>query len=133
MIIINSPHNPTGKIFSNSDYDAIGEMLRKYPKVLVAEDNVYETFVFDGFDYNSIRKLSQREEFEDRCLSIYSAGKLLKATGSRMGWVLGSPRLTELVAAANLYMYSSSCPFIEKTVELSLYDLCKATNTFIAE
>ena len=53
------------------------------------EDNVYETFAYDGFDYGSVHKLSQRESVKDRCLSLYTAGKLLKATGIRVGWILG--------------------------------------------
>ena len=41
MIIINSPHNPSGKLFSNEDLDKIANLLRKYPQVIVFEENIY--------------------------------------------------------------------------------------------
>lgn len=47
--MINSPHNPTGKIFTQDELDRIAELLRKYPRVLVVEDNVYEGLTFDDY------------------------------------------------------------------------------------
>lgn len=49
IVLINTPHNPTGKVFTWEELKKIAEILKKYPKVLVIEDNVYEGLTFDEF------------------------------------------------------------------------------------
>ena len=66
-------------------------------------------------------------------MSIYSAGKLLKATGIRLGWVIGSKEVIDRVSAANYWMYAQSSSFLERCVELSLLELLDETNRYIEQ
>ena len=47
MLILNSPHNPTGKVFTNDELAKLAKLLEKYPRVVIVEDNVYERMTFD--------------------------------------------------------------------------------------
>ena len=47
MLILNSPHNPTGKVFTNDELAKLAKLLEKYPRVVTVEDNVYEGMTFD--------------------------------------------------------------------------------------
>ena len=53
------------------------------------EDNVYEGMTFDDFYQKDLPKMSFQKGMEDRCLSVYSGGKIFPATGVRSGWVIG--------------------------------------------
>ena len=70
VLILNSPHNPTGKVFSESEYKEIARILRKYPNVKVISDEVYEHLVFDGHKHIPFACI---DEMGERTLSIYSA------------------------------------------------------------
>ncbi len=73
LIIINSPHNPTGKVFSKEELLRIREILLKFPNVLVLADEVYEKCVFDKTDFPRIASF---ENMWKRTITIMSAGKV---------------------------------------------------------
>ena len=73
FIILNSPSNPTGKIFSLAEYLKIAEILRDFPNVLVIADEVYDFCIYDN---NEFVRFSTIEGFWDRTISTYS-GKFL--------------------------------------------------------
>lgn len=70
---------------------------------------------------------------KDRCLCLYTAGKLMKATGVRMGWILGAKQMIDQLAITNERMYSYNCPLLEKCVELNLEDMMNPKNSFMAQ
>jgi aspartate/methionine/tyrosine aminotransferase len=98
MIVLNSPHNPTGKIFTREELERIVKILEKFPKVLVLSDDVYETLVFDQREYVRIATLPGMFE---RTISTYSLGKMFSATGWRVGFCIGPDNLIKLVRAAH--------------------------------
>lgn len=102
LLILNSPHNPTGKVFTRDEYLQIARILDdKAPECVVVSDEVYEHLVFDG---EHVPFASVSESAYDRTLSIYSAGKTFSATGLKVGWVIGSPTLVRDLQIAHQYM-----------------------------
>lgn len=100
MIIINSPHNPTGSIISRSDIDILAEITR-YTNILVLSDEVYEHIVFDGEIHQSMLWI---EELRQRSIVTYSFGKTFHATGWRIGYVVAPPYLTKEIRKVHQYM-----------------------------
>lgn len=102
MLILNSPHNPTGKVFSREEYLNILQILQqKAPSCIVLSDEVYEHLVFEG-EHVPFASISP-DAFE-RTLSVYSAGKTFSATGSKVGWVIGSARIMRDLQIAHQYV-----------------------------
>jgi len=85
MIVLNSPHNPTGKVFTREELELIARILERYPKVLVLSDDVYETLVFDQREY----------------VRFATIPGMFSATGWRVGFCIGPDNLIKLVRAAH--------------------------------
>jgi methionine aminotransferase len=93
MIVINSPHNPSGAILSASDLDSL-EAITKGTNILILSDEVYEHIVFDGALHESVLK---REELRKRSIATFSFGKTFHATGWRMGYLIApEPLMVEI-------------------------------------
>ena len=86
-IILNSPHNPTGKVFSLEELQALANLLEKHPSVWVLHDAVYFDIVFDQLSATSFALLFPR------AMIIYSWGKITLAPGQRIGFMALSPLL----------------------------------------
>lgn len=91
MFVLNTPHNPLGKVFSRDELIGIADVLdRKAPSCIVMSDEVYEHLVFEG---EHVPFASVSENAFDRTLSIYSFGKTFSSTGTKIGWVVGPHNL----------------------------------------
>ncbi|MEM1092122.1 MAG: methionine aminotransferase [Pseudomonadota bacterium] len=90
MIIINSPHNPTGTLLSQNDLDQLAELTRD-SRILVLSDEVYEHMVYDGKTHLS---LLTHAELRERGLAVSSFGKTFHATGWKVGYLVAPPALT---------------------------------------
>jgi len=91
MIIINTPHNPSGAIWSQQDINTLADLVRN-TQIVVLSDEVYGGMVFDGAAHCSVQA---HEELRERSISVMSFGKLLHATGWRVGYALASEKLTQ--------------------------------------
>lgn len=90
MIIINSPHNPTGSILRKDDIDALIK-LTKNTDILILSDEVYEHIIFDGEQHESV---ALYPELAERSIIVASFGKLLHTTGWKLGYCLAPAKLT---------------------------------------
>jgi N-succinyldiaminopimelate aminotransferase len=107
LILLNSPHNPTGSVFTHAELAAIAE-LAVSRDLLVVTDEVYEHLVF-GVDHVPIVTYPGMRE---RTVSISSAGKTFSFTGWKIGWVTGTPALVAAVRTAKQFLtYVSGGPF----------------------
>lgn len=91
MIVVNTPHNPTGKIFRQSDWDDL-QRIAQDRDILVLCDEAYEHIVFDGEPHLS---LLHRPKIYERGLSVFSFGKTLHTTGWKLGCIVAPPDLTK--------------------------------------
>jgi N-succinyldiaminopimelate aminotransferase len=100
MIIVNSPHNPTGTVLPRADLEAIAELACSHD-LLVLTDEVYEHLVFDGHSHVSLATLPGMDE---RTIVVSSAGKTFSVTGWKTGWVCAPTRLVDGVLAAKQFL-----------------------------
>ncbi len=90
-IIINTPHNPTGAIWSKNDWDQLADIVRGTDIIILA-DEVYEQLVYDGAVHHSVL---QHEELRARSFALYSFGKVFNNTGWKMGYCVAPPAFTQ--------------------------------------
>lgn len=108
MIIVNSPHNPTGSVFSKKALKQLAGIARAYD-LLVLSDEVYEHLVFDDQKHVSVAKLPG---MWDRTVTVSSAAKTFNVTGWKTGWALAPEPLLEAVLKAKQFMsYVGATPF----------------------
>ncbi len=99
-IILNTPHNPTGRVFTHAELTLIAELCIEHD-VAVISDEVYEHLLFGSAQHIPIATLPGMFE---RTVTVSSAGKLFSATGWKIGWVYGPPSLIEGVGRAHQFV-----------------------------
>ena len=87
LIIINTPHNPTGKVFTQAELALIARLCQQHD-VLAMTDEVYEHLVFDGQQHQTLASLPG---MADRTIMISSLGKTFSVTGWKVGWTVAPP------------------------------------------
>jgi N-succinyldiaminopimelate aminotransferase len=107
LLLLNSPHNPTGKVFSPAELTLIAELCCAHD-ILAVTDEVYEHLVFDGVHV----PLATFPGMAERTVSISSGGKTFSFTGWKVGWASGPATLVSAVRAAKQFLtYTSGAPF----------------------
>ncbi|HKI60472.1 MAG TPA: pyridoxal phosphate-dependent aminotransferase, partial [Mariprofundaceae bacterium] len=91
LLFINSPSNPTGMAYSHEDLAALGEILRKYPDVAVATDDMYEKILFDGKKFATFAQVNP--DLKDRTITLNGTSKAYCMTGWRIGFCAGPRHL----------------------------------------
>jgi aspartate/methionine/tyrosine aminotransferase len=89
-IIVNTPHNPTGKVFSRAELEGIAALCREFD-CLAVTDEIYEYILYDGAEHVSIAAL---EGMRERTITISGLSKTWSATGWRIGWCLANAEIT---------------------------------------
>jgi N-succinyldiaminopimelate aminotransferase len=103
LIIVNTPHNPTGKVFTREELGLIAELCQEHD-VIALTDEVYEHLVFDGRTHHL---LAQFPGMANRTLTISSLGKTFSVTGWKVGWMIAQPDL--LLAAFRTHQFMTFC------------------------
>ena len=91
MIIINTPHNPTGAVLSENDLNRLSDIVEKFGTYILS-DEVYEHIIYDGKPHESILKYPALME---RSIAVFSFGKTFHATGWKIGYAIASPEITD--------------------------------------
>jgi len=92
-IIITTPHNPTGKVFTRPELELIRDLCVEHNAVAIT-DEIYEHILYDGAEHTSIATL---DGMRDRTVTINSLSKTYSVTGWRVGWAIASPDLTSAI------------------------------------
>lgn len=108
LLLVNTPHNPTGTVLTRAELAAIAELAVERD-LLVVTDEVYEHLVFDDAEHVPLAAFPGMRE---RTVTISSAGKTFSFTGWKVGWVTAAPELVTAVRSAKQYLtYVSAGPF----------------------
>jgi aspartate/methionine/tyrosine aminotransferase len=129
-VMLNTPHNPTGKVFNREELTSIAELCLRYD-CLAITDEVYEHLLFDGNEHVSLATLPG---MRDRTVTINSASKTFSVTGWKVGYVAASPDLTDALRRIHQFVtFCSSAPAqeavaqaLEQAPERGYYDAFRA-------
>jgi len=106
MVILNSPSNPTGKVYTEQEYRTLGDVLVEHPKVFIACDDIYEHIYWGGSPYRTF--LNACPELADRTAVINGVSKAYAMTGWRIGYLAGPADVVK--AMRKVQGQSTSCP-----------------------
>jgi N-succinyldiaminopimelate aminotransferase len=108
LLLLNTPHNPTGKVFDELELAEVARVCRE-AGLLAVTDEVYEHLTFDGRPHIPLAALPGMAE---RTVTVSSAGKTFSVTGWKVGWASGPPQLIGAVRAVKQHLtYSGGTPF----------------------
>jgi len=92
-IVVNTPNNPTGKVFSRAELEQVAALCRKWD-VIAVTDEIYEHILYDGAEHVSLASLDGMRE---RTVTVSGLSKTWSVTGWRVGWCLAPPDLTDAI------------------------------------
>jgi len=115
-IILNNPHNPTGRLFDADELEAIAAIAREHDLIVIA-DEVWEHVLLDGQRFTPFAAL---DGMARRTLKCGSAGKIFSLTGWKIGWLVAAPELATLAARAHQYLTFASAPNLQAAVAFGL-------------
>jgi N-succinyldiaminopimelate aminotransferase len=108
VLLINSPHNPTGTVLTDDELRGVSAVAVEHDLIVIT-DEVYEHLVYDGGRH---RPLASYDGMAERTVSISSAGKTFAVTGWKIGWVTGTPAIVTAVTTAKQFLtFTSGAPF----------------------
>lgn len=124
MIIINSPHNPTGTVLSAEDLNRLAALVRDTP-ITVLSDEVYEHIIFDGLQHQSVL---HHPELCHRSIAVYSFGKTFHATGWKIGYMIAPAAMMKELRKVHQYMVFS----VHTPLQYALADYLESPEPYLA-
>ena len=116
LILLNSPQNPAGKVYSRDDLQFIADLVIKHDAYAVC-DEVYEHIVFDGREHIPLMTLPG---MRDRCVRIGSSGKTFSVTGWKVGYLTAAPELLTPISKAHQFVTFTTAPDLQKATAYGL-------------
>ncbi|MCA9291838.1 MAG: aminotransferase class I/II-fold pyridoxal phosphate-dependent enzyme [Phycisphaerales bacterium] len=123
-ILLNTPHNPTGKVFSAAELELVADCCRRHDAYAFS-DEVYEHLVFDG----AHRRIADLDGMAQRTVTMSSLGKTFSLTGWKIGWTVAPPDLTAGVRAAHQFLTFATATPLQYGAAAAL----RAPDTYYAE
>lgn len=120
MLIINNPHNPSGKIWSESDFLELEKLLDLFPNVVLLSDEVYEYITFE----NRHISVNSRKKLRDRAVIISSFGKTFHITGWKIGYAVAPEYLMAELKKVHQYLVFS----VNSVAQISIHRFLEHTN-----
>ena len=128
VLLLNSPSNPTGQVYSKEELGELAKVLKDFPRVVIISDDIYNRLVFS--EGVSPHILHAAPELKDRCLLINGVSKSYSMTGWRVGWAVGPQELVAAMAKYQSQAVGAGCSISQaaalKAVESGEADLIVA-------
>jgi len=115
-IILNTPNNPTGKVFSREELEQIAALCQEFDALAIT-DEIYENITFDGAEHIPIITVAG---MRDRAILINSMSKTFSVTGWRVGWVIASPQLTASVRKVHDFLTVGAASPLQQASAMAL-------------
>jgi len=128
MIIINNPHNPSGKVWSEKDFESLESLLEKYPKIILLADEVYEFLTFEKPHIS----IHHRPKLRNRSVIVSSFGKTLHLTGWKVGYLAAPKPIMEAIKTVHQYLVFSVNSLAQACIAAYLpdYDIAAVAKLF---
>lgn len=128
MLILNNPHNPSGKIWTENDFIQLEKIIENYPDLLILSDEVYEFITFE----NKHISVNTREKLKERSLIVSSFGKTLHLTGWKIGYLIAPDKLLKEVKKVHQYLVFSVNSLAQASISeyLSIFDIKEVTRLY---
>ena len=127
MLMLNSPNNPTGAVYSRAELEALADVLARHPDVWVLSDEIYSRLIFGGKKHVSIAAISP--DIAARTIVINGVSKTFAMTGWRIGWAAGPAEL--ISRAGRIQSHTTSCP--NSIAQYAAERALAADDSFIAD
>ena len=118
LLFLNSPSNPTGMCYQRAEWEAIGEVLRKHPQIVIATDDIYEHIIWDQEPFSNI--LNACPDLADRTVVINGVSKAYAMTGWRIGYAAASDQLAGAMRKIQSQCTSNPCSISQAAAEAAL-------------
>ncbi len=112
LLLLNSPHNPTGSLVSTGEWRRIGEICDRHDLIVVC-DEVWEAMIFSG---DAHRSALAEPSLRERAVKIGSAGKIFSLTGWKVGWICAAPPLADAISRMHQYLTFTTPPALQWAV-----------------
>src|SRR5207245_8172041 len=99
-VILNTPNNPTGKVFTRDELEAVAALCRKWDAIAIS-DEIYEHIIYDGRQHIPIATI---DGMADRTITLNGLSKTFSVTGWRVGWTISPPSLTGAIRKVHDFM-----------------------------
>lgn len=109
LVLINSPHNPSGRVFNRAELEGLADIVRSKNLFLIC-DEVYEHLTFDGVEHIPMMTLPGMRE---RTVRVGSAGKIFNITGWKVGWITGPAALIGTIMKAHQFVTFTTSPALQ--------------------
>jgi len=116
LVLVNTPHNPTGKVFTREELELVGELCRRHGALVLA-DEVYEHIVYPPARHLRMATLPGMAE---RTITVSSAGKMFSFTGWKVGWAIALPELRQAVQSAHQFVTFATASPLQAAVAAAL-------------
>jgi aspartate aminotransferase len=117
-VLLNSPSNPTGAAYTETELKALAEVIRRHPHVWVMADDMYEHITYDGFRFATIAQVAP--DLYDRTLTVNGCSKAYSMTGWRIGFAGGAPWLIKAMAKLQSQSTSNPCSIAQAAAVAAL-------------
>ena len=118
MLLLNSPSNPSGFIYSEEDLKDIGEVLSNYPEIIIASDDIYEHIIFNNKKFTNILNVCPNLYYQTVVLNGVS--KAYAMTGWRIGYAAGHPYIIGAIKKIQSQSTSCTCSISQSAAKAAL-------------
>ena len=112
LLVLNTPGNPTGRVMPRQELEAVAEMVRRHPQLLVMSDEIYEFLLAQGEQHHSFAAIAP--DLADRCFTVNGFAKGWAMTGWRLGYLAGHQNVIKAAAALQSQSTSNVCSFAQR-------------------
>ena len=118
LLVLNTPGNPTGRVMSRSELEALAEVMRRHPRLLVMSDEIYEFLLAEGQTHHSFAAVAP--DLAERCFTVNGFAKGWAMTGWRIGYLAGDEAVIKAASALQSQSTSNVCSFAQRGALVAL-------------
>ena len=123
MIMINTPHNPTGSVLTGEDMRRLDKIATQHPDLLILSDEVYEHIIFDNLTHASVLRYLALEE---QSIAVFSFGKTFHATGWKVGYVVAPAHIMAEIRKIHQFVTFS----VNTAIQLAIAEFLKTESNY---